>query len=241
MPFDAAEFAHPLVTALTPKHSPTRVISVTASDGIVSPMQMWVPAHATRSTPILLVPGASVDYQIFGLPTIPYNFIDYLLERGYTVYSITHRVGKVPVAKNLNPTTYDARLDIAAATKYIQQESKASKIYAVVHCAGAIAMAAGLLDGTIEGIGGLTISQVFMHPIFAEINMLKAKIKPSLAEVYEKLVGKWFEVVDGDKRVLEDLLLRFYPEGGKSEPCRSTVCHRSELVFGRFSPLAGCC
>lgn len=186
--------------------------------------------------PILLVPGASVDYQIFGLPTIPNNFIDYLLERGYTVYSVTHRVGKVPVAKSLNPSTYDARLDIAAATKYIQRESGASKIYAVVHCAGAIAMTAGLLDGTIEGIGGLTASQVFMHPIFAEVNMLKAKIRPSLGEVYENVVGKWFEVVDGDKRVFEDLLLRFYPEGGKKEICRSTVCHRSELVFGRYEP-----
>jgi len=197
-------------------------------------MQIWVPVRTDRSMPILLVPGASVDYQIFGLPTIPYNFIDYLLERGYTVYCITHRVGKVPIAKTLNPTTYDARLDIAAAIKYIQQDSKVSKIYAVVHCAGAMAMAAGLLDGTIEGIGGLTVSQVFMQPIFAEVNMWKAKVKPSLAEVYEKVLGKWFDVVDGNKEVFEDLLLRFYPEGGRSELCRSTVCHRSELVFGRY-------
>ena len=233
MPLNASEYSHPPVKAFAQRHPPTRTITVTASDGIVSPMQVWVPAHVSRSMPILLVAGASVDYQIFGLPTIPYNFVDYMLERGYTIYCVTHRVGKVPVAKSLNPTTYDARLDIAAATKYIQQDAKASKIYAVVHCAGAIAMAAGLLDGTIQGIGGLTVSQVFIHPIFSEVNMWKAKIKPSLANVYEKVVGKWFDVVDGDKHVFEDLLLRFYPEEGQSELCRSTVCHRSELVFGR--------
>jgi hypothetical protein len=234
MPLDASEYSHPPVTAFVQRHPPTRVVTVTASDGVVSPMQIWVPAHATRSMPILLVPGASVDYQIFGLPTIPYNFLDYLLERGYTVYCIVHRVGKVPVAKSLNATGFDARLDIAAATKYILQDSKVSKIYAVVHCVGAIAMASGLLDGTIEGIGGLTVSQVFIHPVFAEGNMWKAKFKPSLAEVYEKVLGKWFEVVDGNKEVFEDLLLQFYPEGEKAEVCRSTVCHRADLIFGRY-------
>jgi hypothetical protein len=240
MPFNASEVSRPPVTAFTQRHPPTRSVTVTASDGIVSPLQIWDPAHATQKMPILLVPGASVDYQIFALPTIPYNFVDYLLERGYTVYCIVPRWGRGTVAKTLNPTVYDARLDIAAATKYVQNDSKAAKIYAVIHCLGSMATAMGLLDGTIQGIGGLTVSQVFMNPTFGELNHFKAKAKPSLAKVYEDLVGKWFELVDGDKRILEDLALRFYPEGGSSEECRSTVCHRSDLVFGRYALFSRC-
>ena len=98
-------------------------------------------------------------------------------------------------------------------------------------------MAAGLLDGTIKGIGGLTASQVFMHPIFARVNQLKANIKPSMPHLYNKLIGPWFDVMGGNDRsfMLNDLL-RFYPEEGIRDVCHSIVCHRTELVFGRYSP-----
>ena len=199
-------------------------------------MQMWTPEGVDQHMPILLVPGASTDYQIYALPTIAHNFVDYLLERGYTVFCVTHRVGNTPVAKD-GWTTYDARHDIAAATEYILKRTGASGIYSVVHCAGAQAMAAGLLDGTIKGIGGLTVSQVFMHPIFARVNKIKASIKPSLPSLYNKMVSPWFDVMSGnDRSFMLNEVLRFYPEGGLQDVCHSIVCHRSELIFGRYCP-----
>jgi hypothetical protein len=204
-------------------------------------MEVWVPlSRKLESKPILLVGGASVDSQMFALPTIPFNFVDYLLEKGYTIYCVVHRVGRTPIAKG-NWTTYDARLDIAAATKYILTAEHIEKIYAVVHCAGSTAMAMGLLDGSIQGIGGLTASQVFMEPVFAEVNMLKAKIKPSMATVYNKVIGPWYDCVSGkEDTIFQECLnqaLRAYPEGAKTEICKSVVCHRSELVFGRYARL----
>ena len=214
------------------RRPPTETIHLTASDGVKSVMQMWVPPGAD-------VPGASTDYQIYALPTIGQNFVDYLLERGYTVFCVNHRVGNASTAKS-HWTTYDARHDIAAATNYILETKGASKIYSVVHCAGAQAMAAGLLDGTITGIGGLTASQVFLHPIFAEANRIKADIKPSMTSLYEKVVGPWFDIAGWNDDRCHDIefmlneALRFYP-GGKQDMCHSIICHRSELVFGRYT------
>ena len=197
---------------------------------------MWTPTGVDLHMPILLVPGASTDYQIYALPTIAQNFVDYLLQRGYTVFCVNHRVGNTPEAK-IGWTTYDARHDIAAATEYILKRTGASKIYSVVHCAGAQAMAAGLLDGTIKGIGGLTASQVFMHPIFARVNQIKAKTDPSMPAIYDKLVGPWFDVTGGDdSSFILNQALRFYPEGGFQDVCHSIICHRTELVFGRYRP-----
>jgi pimeloyl-ACP methyl ester carboxylesterase len=233
---DPLEYPHPSISGYVQKHPPTKTITITASDGIQTSMQLWIPPTSIHGKQILLIPGASVDYQIFALPTIPLNFVDYLVEHGYTVFCVNHRVTKCPAAKD-NWTTFDARLDIAAAVDTILKETKAEKIYAVVHCAGAIATAAGLLDGTIKGIGGLTVSQVFMHPVFAEINMLKANLEPSLPGIYQREYSDWFEVVGGNDRAFMDEILRAYPVGGPSEICRSIVCHRSELVFGRFYTL----
>jgi len=233
------------VSGFLEKTPPTQTITITASDNVKSEMQMWVADTAVaQKTPILLVPGASVDYQIFHLPTLPFTFVDYLLERGYTVYCVNHRIGKVAAAREPPyPTTYDARLDIAAATEYILKASKAPKIYAVVHCAGAEAMAMGLLDGTIRGIGGLTASQVFMHPWFAKVNMCIARWLPDTPEVYTEAFGPWYEVDcgnhDGLVNKLIDESLRFYPVGGRDEICDSPVCHRTELAFGRYdAPLS---
>jgi hypothetical protein len=129
-------------------------------------------------------------------------------------------------------------LDIAAATQHILASTGAPKIYAVVHCAGAVAMAAGLLDGTITGIGGLTTSQVFMQPWFAKVNQLKARIVPSIPTVYKKVFGSWFDTISGpDDGLVQDLIntsLRCYPVGKKEDICTSVVCHRSELAFGRY-------
>ena len=232
MPYD---YSSPSIAAFNQRHPPSQTITLTAADGVQSTMQKWCPLPNFKDVmPILLVPGASVDYQVFALPTIAINFVDYLLQRGYVIYCVDHRVGKTTAAKQ-GWTTYDARYDIAAATKYILKETGASKIYSVVHCAGAQAMAAGLLDGTIKGIGGITASQVFMHPVFAEVNKFKAGIEPSLPTLYNKLIGSWYDVMsENDRSFLLNEALRFYPEGGMEDVCNSIICHRSELVFGRY-------
>jgi hypothetical protein len=208
---------------------------ITTSDGETIKVQKWMPYSGAGDTPILIIPGASTDYQIYALPTIAHSFLDHLLEKGYVVYCVEFRIGNNPAAQK-GWTTYDARLDIAAAVKFICQDMDMEQIYVVSHCAGAEALAMGLLDGTITGVGGLTASQVFMHPVFAKVNKFKAKVGLAIPWAYEDVVGPWFPMVSMENPSKFEQLLRYYPVGGMQDYCRSIICRRSEDVFGRFRP-----
>ncbi|KAK4121687.1 FAD/NAD(P)-binding domain-containing protein [Parathielavia appendiculata] len=224
---------------------PSQSMRVVAADGVESTMLMWDPAvpksaggqQPSAPAPIILfIPGAATDHTIFALPTIEKNAVDYFREAGYRVYCVTHRVGRTPVARK-GYTPYDARRDIRAALEHIRKTQGGEKIYVVAHCAGSSALACGLLDGTIPGkwIRGITCSMVFMNPKFGFVNHLLSNLPVTL---YSKLVSPWWDCTsDRNDTYLQRLinqLLRFYPVGDPRETCRSVVCHRSELVFGRL-------
>ena len=148
-------------------------------------------------------------------------------------------MGKTPNA-NKDFTTFDARLDILAALRQIHKlRHSEDPIYVVAHCAGSVALSAGLLDGTIptHWLCGLTASQVFFNPIFGTVNRLKASLPVSMTWVYRKLAGNWFSCISTEHDTLVQRLLnqvvKLYPVGSRKELCTSVVCHRSELVFGR--------
>lgn len=216
-------------------------IGLTASDGVNSILQKWDPIDRKPSSAaptILFIPGAAVDHQIFALPTIKINAIDYFRKAGYRCFSVTHRVGKAMTAQK-GYTTFDARLDILAALTYIRKVNGGEKIYVIAHCAGSVALSCGLLDGTIpaDWIKGITASNVFMNPKFAKVNLIKASLPLPLNSIYNLVAGSWFSCVSStDDSYIQQLLnqvLRFYPVGEKIEICNSVVCHRSSLVFGR--------
>ncbi|KAL2018312.1 hypothetical protein VTK56DRAFT_975 [Thermocarpiscus australiensis] len=105
------------------------------------------------------------------------------------------------------------------------------------NCAGSIALVCGLLDGTIpaDWIRAVTCSMVFMNPKFGKANQLLSGLP---VDLYGKLVSSYWDCAssrnDTYLQQLIDQLLRFYPAGPARETCRSVVCHRSELVFGRL-------
>lgn len=226
---------------------PSKVIGLEASDGVKSTMLMWNPFDksgeemTSAATPILFVPGAAVDHTIFALPTIKHNAISFFRQAGYRPYCVTHRTGRTPEAQN-GHTPYDARLDIhAALVKMRQMESERTgqppqKIYIIAHCAGSSALSCGLLDGTIpaDWVKGVTASMVFMNPKFGKINHLLSGFPTNL---YSRLISPWWDCNSTpDDTLIQRFVnqaLRFYPVGIARETCRSVVCHRSSLVFGR--------
>ncbi|KAF2103993.1 cholesterol oxidase [Rhizodiscina lignyota] len=225
----------------TNKMPPNETIKIKAVDDIVSTLLRWLPNNPAASSPkLLFIPGASVDHQIFALPTIGRNAVEFFQSAGFEVFCVTHRVGKTPNAQR-QYTTYDARLDIQAAFKAIHQlQNSVDPIYVIAHCAGSVALSAGLLDGTIPSkwLKGLTASQVFFNPIFGTVNKLKALMPIPMTKLYQMVAGKWFSCISTQHDSLIQRLLnqivRLYPVGATREICSSVVCHRSELVFGRL-------
>jgi len=168
-PFQALSNGEVSIRSNSPKVRPSKVVMLTADDGAQTTMHCWSPRLSNpKLPPLLFVPGASVDHQIFALPTIDTNAVEFFLGKGFNVYVVTHRVGRTEIAKS-GYTIYDARLDVKAAMEYVRDDSRQPQMYCVAHCAGSVALSMGLLDGTIPAgwIKGLTASQgkrnVFHH------------------------------------------------------------------------------
>ena len=223
------------------KMPPAQTIQITASDGVHSTLRIWTPVTGQQPAKVrvFFVPGVAVDHQIFALPTIRRNAVEYFTGAGHEVFVITPRTGKTIVAEK-GYTTFDARLDLKAGLEEIHQlQNSDDKIYVVAHGEGSMALSMALLDGTIPAswIAGITASNVFAHPKFATANMLKAKLPVSIPKIYNTTIGSWFSCTSShNDKFVQGLLnqaLRFYPVGGVKELCSSVVCHRSELVFGR--------
>ena len=222
------------------KVPPAKMMEVTASDGVETTLRMWNPATAKGPQPakvrILMIPGVATDHQIFALPTIRRNAVEYFTEAGHEVFVITHRIGKRILAEK-GYTTFDARLDIKAALEEIcKLQDSPEKIYIIAHGEGSMALAMALLDGTIPAswITGITASNVFMHPKFTTT----ASSIFSFPRLYKAVAGSWFSCTSTPADPLTqrtiDQALRFYPVGGVKEMCNSVVCHRASLVFGRL-------
>lgn len=225
---------------------PSKIYRITASDGIQTTLHMWEPLSPKKNRPILdvlCISGASLDHQVFALPTIKTNAVTYFRNAGYRVYCLTHRVGRTIVARK-GHTTFDARLDVHAALKRVRELQKSQyeserKIYVVAYCAGSIAIASGLLDGTIPAswIAGLTASNVFMTPQYAKVNAIKSQSPVPLTKMWKSVIGSWYDCTIhpkenlGVQKVLNNAL-RFYPVASKSDICNSVTCHRSSFAFG---------
>lgn len=220
--------------------SPDKSYEIVAADGVRTLLHMWESQNPSIETKtIFMVPGASVDQNIYSLPTIEVNAVNYFTRAGYRVYVTVHRICQLKVAEN-NWTTYDSRHDIRACLEMIRQEEGPEKIYTICHCMGAVAYSSGLLDGTIptEWIKGISCSQVFMNPVWATLNLFKALAGPiPFDKLYSFFGGNWFSCSsstdDSYFQQLVNQVLRFYPDT-RSEMCNNVSCHRCSLVFGRL-------
>ncbi|KAI1367565.1 glucose-methanol-choline oxidoreductase [Xylaria arbuscula] len=252
-PLTPLQYPSPAYTGFI-NHTPrTKSYKITASDGVITSLHVWEPTNPSIKTKnLFMVPGASVDHQIFALPTIRMNAVNYFQRAGYRVFIPVHRIGVLMVAQN-DWTTFDARLDLRACLEFIRHkyptyaepvESSEAKpepepIYTIAHCMGSVALSTGLLDGTIPAkwIKGVTCSQVFMNPIWNCMNMIKILALPVPADrLYRFFAGNWFSCSTGKndsfmQKALNELL-RLMPDERK-EICNNASCHRISLVFAR--------
>jgi len=213
-----------------------KTIKITASDGVQTTLRMWSPVGAWLLTEakVSLIPGAAVDHQIFALPTIRRNAMEYFTGTGHEVFVITLWMGKAITAQR-GYFTFDARLDIKAGLEEIRKlQGSDDKICLVAHSEGPMALLMALLNR----IAGVRVSSVFTHPKRAKVNMLKASSLIPLPKLHTVLAGSWFSCTfsyhDTIVQQLINQALRFYVLGGVGEICNSVICHGSELVFGRY-------
>ncbi|KAF3387489.1 hypothetical protein F1880_001180 [Penicillium rolfsii] len=250
-------FFRPLVPmrfsqTLTPKNidskSPVSTSSkIKARDGILTKLDIYEP-HSSQNQaeppntsnlpPVLFLPGitgTSAKHNLFALPLLRCNLVDYFTQRGHRCYVLTPRWGCDPaVAKE--STVFDCRLDVAAAVQYVGRHEP-QKPYVVAHCQGSVSLCMALLDGSIkrDQLLGVTASAVFMSQVFGYWNWFKGRTT-LIIQFYEALFGSYFPVgVDPSIGLLQrvlDQILRFYPVGHSRDICTSRACHRTSFAFG---------
>ncbi|KAI9049250.1 hypothetical protein LZ554_007097 [Drepanopeziza brunnea f. sp. 'monogermtubi'] len=239
-PFTWQQYPSVTYSGFINETSPDRTIKIVASDGVQTFLHIWEPRNPELKTEnLFMIPGASVDHQIFSLPTIDVNAVNYFTRAGYRVHVTVHRICQLMIAEN-DWTTYDSRLDIRACYEWMRKEHGHAPIYTISHCMGAVAFSSGLLDGTIPAkwVRGITSSQVLMNPIWSTLNMAKVMAGPvPFDKLYGWLGGKWFSCSStrGDSyfQQLVNQILRFYPDA-REEICNNVSCHRCSLIFGRL-------
>ncbi|KAK6595436.1 glucose-methanol-choline oxidoreductase [Botrytis cinerea] len=239
-PFTYLQYPSVTYTGYINDTPPDDTIQIVASDNVKTLLHVWEPRNPNIETKnLFFIPGASVDHQIFALPTIEVNAINYFTRAGYRCFVVVHRICQLIVAEN-NWTTFDARLDIKASLQWIRKEYGHDPIYTIAHCMGSVAFSSGLLDGTIPAnwILGVTCSQVFMNPIWATLNLAKALAGPiPFDKLYKFFGGNWFSCSstkeDSYFQQAVNQLLRFYPDK-RCEICNNVSCHRCSLIFGRL-------
>ncbi|OQN98005.1 hypothetical protein B0A48_16310 [Cryoendolithus antarcticus] len=221
------------------------VHTITASDGVTSTLRMW---NRTSNAPtnslqdIIFIPGSAVNHLIFASPYMTENAISYFTSKGYRCWCLTTRFGRDEGnATKFECTSYSARLDIAAALIEHRRLAgpTAPRPYVVAHCVGSLALASGLLDGTIPAswLAGVTASATFFTPCLGSLSTWKARLP--LISLYRLITGEdWYACESpADARWIQRLLdnvLRFYPHASPREVCSSNVCHRCNLAFGRL-------
>ncbi|KXG53031.1 uncharacterized protein PGRI_000810 [Penicillium griseofulvum] len=229
------------------KQPPATSCNITAIDGVQTHLDMYdpipvqktgKPEHNSNLPPVLLLPGVTgirAMHNLYSLPFLRCNMVEYFTQRGHRCYALTPRWGCDPAVAQRS-TVFDCRLDVAAAIAYIREQER-QKPYVIAHCQGSVALSMGLLDGTIlsSQLLGITANSVFMNQVFGYWNSLKGRTT-LLIQLYELLAGNYFPIVSNAKSVifqrLLDTLLRFYPVGHVRDVCTSTACRRTSFAFG---------
>lgn len=144
-------------------------------------------------------------------------------------------------------TSYEARLDIAECLRFIREiraqenpDVPISKMYILAHCLGSMALASGLLDGTIpaEWVSGITASQVFMNPVLSYPTRSAFLSTRLVRGLYKSLFGDWFSLgassYDGPGQLLVSHVLRAVQLWDEKELCKNATCHRVTFTLGRL-------
>lgn len=230
---------------------PDMSYDIWAADGVMTRMHTWDPSVLSPDKELLdmlMITGLAMDHRNFATGSISMNAIRFFNDAGYRVHVLIPRCSSRTASQNIqNMTSFDARLDIAECLAYLRKmrardspETPIPKTYVLAHCLGSLALASGLLDGTIpaEWVAGITASQVFTNPVLAYPTQSTFLWTGLARRLHRNLFGNWFSVRASSEDSLGQRLvsqaLRAVQLLDDKELCNNATCHRVTFTLGRL-------
>ena len=171
-PFTPRQYPSVTYTGYINDTPPDASFVIVARDSVKSRMHMWESTNADLETRnVIMIPGAAVDHQIFTLPTIRFNAVNYLTRRLSSLHPRSPHRAAHDCAEQLDDLRRATRSTgmprVYPRARRIQPRQRPGEHSSgLSHCMGSVSFSTGLLDGTIpaQWILGITASQVFMNP-----------------------------------------------------------------------------
>lgn len=179
--------------------------------------------------PILLLHGLGVSSRIFTIDTVNKNMVEYLVEKGFDVWSLDMRFSiSLPSHKDGSTVIDAAEFDVPVAINHILQATKVSGVQVFGHGVGSLVIFASLLGGFVakEKISSIVSSQLgfVIRPTAASTtgpNFIGDGVD-AYTDTNENWMGRVFNVVS-------DRYASFVTSA--NEHCDSHVCHRVTFLY----------
>lgn len=180
--------------------------------------------------PVLLAHGAGMRGESFR-PPVGRSLVDALLDDGWDVWLLNWR-GSLDL--DPLPWTLDdvARYDHPAAVGHVVAQTGATRIRAVVHCAGSMSFAMAAVAGLLPEVDTVVTSGVTLHPVLPRFAQVKLHALRPLLQPHEPYVdGAWG---DGPERPVA-LLTRSAVRLWHTE-CNNPTCNLASFALGSGNP-----
>ena len=241
------------------KNSPKAASRRTYHGPQIAPKVNDVPLQLTRYTPangivkhgpILLIHGFAHSSRVFWTETIATNWVQHLLNEGYDVWLLDHRLSGGLEGAAETDTTMDqiAETDIPWAVKAVHEETEKA-VNILAHCIGAGSFAMSVLSGQLQKSGAESyIASAALHAVPPWLVASEAnRIRANLASVIrDEVPFDYFDPIPHDDPDLWDIAFdrlansihwpekereRHYADE-KHDAYSRTTCNRMTLFYG---------
>lgn len=191
--------------------------------------------HTSGGTkgPVIVTPGTAMTALTYCIDTVPQNFVEFLVARGFDVWLFDWRTSPL-LAAHERPYTMDdsARYDWPAAIAEVRQRTGQKQVSVVSHCLSSPCFLLSLLRDYTQRdhVRSFLSSQVALHLNFTPVGTVKLathmeKLLPSGDMIHEKPAERVGQISD----IAISVLAKLIP---KSYKCDNPTCPRHSASFG---------
>ncbi len=189
--------------------------------------------QAGEKGPVVLSHCIGVSQFMYSLDTIETNLVEYLVDHGFDVWLLDHRLSiELPASRQRSTLDEVATQDYPATVAKVRELTGASSVQIVAHGVGSSTLTMALLSG-LEGVRSAVCSQVSTRVHVPRLSRFKARFTALMDWIGKGTVTAYTDARAGLFDRLYNASLRFQPMEAE-ERCRNPVCHRVTGIYGNL-------